>query len=110
MPRVYVGNLASSVTSRALHEHFSRTGGVIRALAVSDKASGLCRGFGFVEMERLSDVAVAISLLNNSELNGQRILIEPEAALKNGRAKEDGGKITRPSTTRPARRGKSECK
>ena len=86
MPRVYVGNLASSVTSRALHEHFSRTGGVIRALAVSDNASGLRRGFGFVEMERLSDVAVAISLLNNSELNGQRILIEPEPALKNGRA------------------------
>ena len=44
MPRVYVGNLASSVTSRALHEHFSRAGGVIGALAVSDKASGLCRG------------------------------------------------------------------
>src|SRR5262249_7268011 len=117
MPRVYVGNLASSVTSRALHEHFSRTGGVIRALAVSDKASGLCRGFGFVEMERLSDVEVAISLLNNSELNGQRILIEPEPALKmdahqkkRRRDNHTGGEITIASTTRPARRGKSECK
>lgn len=86
MPRVYVGNLASSVTSRALHEHFSRAGGVISALAFSDKASGLCRGFGFVEVEKASDIAVAISLLNNSELNGQRILIEPAPALKNGRA------------------------
>ena len=86
MPRVYVGNLAGSVTSRALHEHFSRAGGVISALAFSDKASGLCRGFGFVEMEKASDIAVAISLLNNSELNGQRILIEPAPALKNGRA------------------------
>jgi RNA recognition motif-containing protein len=86
MPRVYVGNLASSVTSRALQEHFSRAGGVISALAFSDKASGLCRGFGFVEMEKASDIAVAISLLNNSELNGQRILIEPAPALKNGRA------------------------
>jgi RNA recognition motif-containing protein len=85
MPRVYVGNLASSVTSRTLHEHFSRAGGVISALAVNDKTSGLCRGFGFVEMQGLSDVAVAISLLNNSELNGQRIAIEPEPALKNGR-------------------------
>jgi len=85
MPRVYIGNLASSVTSRALHEHFSRAGGVIRALAVSDKVSGLCRGFGFVEMQGMSDVAVAIGLLNNSELNGQRIAIEPEPALKNGR-------------------------
>jgi cold-inducible RNA-binding protein len=85
MPRVYVGNLASSVTSDALHEHFSRAGGVISALAVSDKTTGLCRGFGFVEMQGMSDVAVAISLLNNSELNGKRIAIEPEPTLKNGR-------------------------
>jgi len=87
MPRVYIGNLASSVTSRALHEHFSQVGGVISALAVSDKASGLCRGFGFVEMEGVSDIAVAIGFLNNSELNGQRISIEPEPALKNGRTR-----------------------
>jgi RNA recognition motif-containing protein len=87
MPKVYVGNLAASVTSRALHEHFSRAGGVVSALAVSDKASGRCRGFGFVEMAGLSDVAVAISLLNNTELNGQRIAIEPEPALKNGRGR-----------------------
>ena len=55
-------------------------------LRFCDKASGLCRGFDFVEMEKASDIAVAISLLNNSELNGQRILIEPTPALKNGRA------------------------
>jgi RNA recognition motif. (a.k.a. RRM, RBD, or RNP domain) len=87
MPRMYVGNLASSVTSRDLLEHFSRAGGAIRALALTDRVSGLCRGFGFVEMAEISDVAVAFSLLNNSELNGLRIRIEPEPSLRNGKAR-----------------------
>ncbi|MGH7917488.1 MAG: RNA recognition motif domain-containing protein [Candidatus Binataceae bacterium] len=87
MPKVYVGNLASSVTSRDLLSHFARAGEVVGALAISDKASGLCRGFGFVEMADLSDVVVAFSLLNNTELNGRRIRIEMEPALKNGKAR-----------------------
>jgi RNA recognition motif-containing protein len=86
MPKLYVGNLASSVTSDDLVEHFSRAGDVIGALAISDKASGKCRGFGFVEMAEFSDVAVAFSVLNNTELNGQRITIEPDSSFKNGKA------------------------
>ncbi len=95
MPKVYVGNLASSVTSHDLHEHFSRAGEVLGALAFSDKVSGQCRGFGFVEMAELSDVAVAFSLLNNTELNGQKIKIEPEPALKNGKARNKAVARTR---------------
>ncbi len=87
MPRVYVGNLASSVTSQDLLEHFSRAGQARSALAVTDKVSGICRGFGFVDMAELADVAVAFSLLNNSELNGQRITVEIEPSLKNGKAR-----------------------
>jgi RNA recognition motif-containing protein len=87
MPKVYIGNLASSVTSSDLLAHFSRAGEVLGALAIIDRESGLCRGFGFVEMAALADVAVAFSLLNNSLLNGQRIKIEPEPSLKNGKAR-----------------------
>ena len=72
MPKVYVGNLATSVTSPDFHAHFSRAGEVLAALAVTDKASGNCRGFGFVEMAELADVALAFSLLNNTRLNGNR--------------------------------------
>ncbi len=87
MAKVYVGNLASSVTSRDLVTHFSRAGETLGALAVTDRATGLCRGFGFVEMANLADVAVAYSLLNNTVLNGQSIRIEPEPSLKNGKAR-----------------------
>jgi RNA recognition motif-containing protein len=87
MPKVYVGNLASSVTSRDLLAHFSRAGEVLGALAVTDRTSGLCRGFGFVEMADLSDVAIAVGLLNNTLLNGQLIKIEIDPALKNGKTR-----------------------
>jgi RNA recognition motif-containing protein len=87
MAKVYVGNLASSVTTRDLLVHFARAGEVLGGLAVTDKVSGLCRGFGFVEMAELSDVALAFSLLNNSVLNGQAIRIEPDTSLKNGKTR-----------------------
>ena len=87
MPKEYVGNHASSVTSSDLFAHFSRAGEVLGALAVSDKASGLCRGFGFVEMAEISDAAVAFSMLSNTELKGQRITIEPDPSHKNGKAR-----------------------
>jgi RNA recognition motif-containing protein len=85
MPKLYVGNLASSVTSDDLLTHFSRAGEVLGALAITDRLSGLCRGFGFVEMAENADVALAFSLLNNSLLNGQRIKIEPDASQRNGK-------------------------
>ena len=84
---MYVGNLASSVTSKDLVTHFSRARAVVAALAVTDKVSGLCRGFGFVEMAELADVAVAFSLLNNTLLNGQQIKIEADPSLKNGKTR-----------------------
>ncbi len=87
MPRVYVGNLAGSVTSTDLLKHFARAGEARGALAVTDRVSGRCRGFGFVDMAEIADVAIAFSLLNNSELNGRRITIEIEPSLKNGKAR-----------------------
>jgi RNA recognition motif-containing protein len=87
VPKVYVGNLAVSVTSSDLIAHFSRAGQVVGALAVTDRASGMCRGFGVVEMAQLQDVALAFSLLNNTELKGQKIRLEPDPAQKNGKAR-----------------------
>jgi RNA recognition motif-containing protein len=92
MPKVYVGNLGSSLTSPDLLKHFSRAEGAICALAITDRVSGLCRGWGFVEMADIADVAVAFSLLNNCELNGRRIQIEPETVTekwKSARSRPD---------------------
>jgi hypothetical protein len=45
-----------SVSSRDLRAHFSCASEVLGALAISDKASGQCRGFGFVEMAELAEM------------------------------------------------------
>jgi RNA recognition motif-containing protein len=88
VPKLYVGNLASSVTSHDLMTHFERAGGVVAALAVTDRVSGQCRGFGFVQMAEPSDLAVAFSLLNNSMLNGQPIKIESDPSVQNGKRRQ----------------------
>ena len=84
MTRVYVGNLATSVTSHDLRTHFEQAGEVLGAMAVRDRVSGLCRGIGVVEMAEVTGVKLAFSLLNHSELNGKRITIEPQSPSANG--------------------------
>ena len=48
--KLYVGNLAYSVSSDDLRELFSQAGQVQSATVISDKFSGQSKGFGFVEM------------------------------------------------------------
>ena len=74
--KLYVGNLAYSVTNEDLEGLFSQAGKVDSAVVVVDKFSGQSRGFGFVEMADAEDAILAISLLNNTELNGQKIQID----------------------------------
>lgn len=85
MPRVYVGNLAASVTSHDLRTHFARAGEVRSAMVVCDKVSGECRGFGVVVMEDSAHAEIAFSLLNDTKLNGQRITIDLGTAHTSGR-------------------------
>ena len=46
MPRIYVGNLAESVTREDLRALFSKIGRVGGALVITDKITGKSRGFG----------------------------------------------------------------
>jgi RNA recognition motif-containing protein len=76
MPRVYIGNLASSVTSEDLTALFSVQGKVRGALVITDRTSGVSRGFGFVDMVDAEDATAAIESLNDADLNGKKIRIE----------------------------------
>ena len=77
MPRVYLKNLADAVTRDDLEAHFSRAGQVRGVLVITDKSSGKSRGFGFVDMANFDDAVSAIRLLNDTELKGKRIWIDP---------------------------------
>jgi RNA recognition motif-containing protein len=73
--KLYVGNLAYSVTNDDLHELFSQVGQVQTATVITDKFSGQSKGFGFVEMTTAAEVATAIQQLNDSELKGRNIKV-----------------------------------
>ena len=73
--KLYVGNLAYSVSNDDLRDLFSQVGQVQSATVITDKFSGQSKGFGFVEMTTAEEVANAIQQFNDSELKGRNIRV-----------------------------------
>lgn len=74
--KVYVGNLARTVTTDTLTQFFSEKGGKVLSAKVS-RVPGTSKssGFGFVSFSSEEDVEAAISSCNNAFLDGQRIRV-----------------------------------
>ena len=73
--KLYVGNLAYTVTSDDLQQLFSQAGKVESVAVISDKFSGQSKGFGFVEMASGGDAANAIKTFDGTELKGRNIKV-----------------------------------
>jgi RNA recognition motif-containing protein len=73
--KLYVGNLAYSVSVADLEELFSQVGEVLSATVITDKVSGQSKGFGFVEMASSGDAAAAIQRFNDTEVKGRKIKV-----------------------------------
>ncbi len=76
--KLYVGNLAYSVTSSELQQLFGEFGTVRSAQVIEDRETGRSKGFGFVEMESDDEAAAAISALNGKS-HDNRVLTVNEA-------------------------------
>ena len=85
--KIYVGNLAYSVTDDQLQTAFGAFGEVSSATVVTDKFSGQSRGFGFVEMATAEEAQRAISELNGKDLDGRKITVN----VSNPRTPGSGG-------------------
>ncbi|KFK34468.1 hypothetical protein AALP_AA5G149200 [Arabis alpina] len=74
--KVYVGNLAKTVTKEMLENLFSEKGNKVLSAKVS-RVPGTSKstGFGFVTFSSEEDVEAAILALNNSLLEGQKIKV-----------------------------------
>ncbi len=94
--KIYVGNLANSVTDQELNDLFASYGAITSARIIKDKFSGQSRGFGFVEMGD-SEASAAIAALNGSEVKGQRIRVS-EARPPQERTGGFGGERRGPRT------------
>lgn len=64
--KVYVGNLAKTVTSEMLKKNFSEKGQVLSAKVSRVPGTSKSSGFGFVTFSSEEDAEAAISSLNNS--------------------------------------------
>ncbi|XP_024932434.2 small ribosomal subunit protein cS22 [Ziziphus jujuba] len=73
--KVYVGNLAKTVTTDTLKNFFSEKGNVLSAKVSRLPGTSKSSGFGFVSFSSEEDVEAAISSFNNSLLEGQRIRV-----------------------------------
>ena len=73
--KLYVGNLAYSVSNSDLEKLFSTMGQVQSVAVIMDKFSGQSKGFGFIEMTNAEDASKAIEQLNDTELKGRNIKV-----------------------------------
>ena len=88
--RLYVGNLAYSVTSSSLEQLFSQFGSVASAQVVQDRETGRSKGFGFVEMSSDNEANAAINALHDQDHDGRPLTVN-EARPREERGGGGGG-------------------
>ena len=72
---IYVGNLSYETTEEDLRQEFSAYGEVTSVNIMKDKYSGQSRGFGFVEMAKLTEGQAAIIGLNGKKIKDRAISV-----------------------------------
>ncbi len=83
--KLYVGNLAYSMTDASLQERFAEFGTVQSAKVMMDRDSGRSKGFGFVEMDTSDAAQAAIRGLHGKVIEGRDLVVNE------ARAKESNG-------------------
>lgn len=72
---IYVGNLSWSMTDDDLNNLFSPYGTISSAKILREKNTGRSKGFGFVEMADDEAARAAIAALNETEVNGRKVIV-----------------------------------
>ena len=78
--RLFVGNLAYSITEAELRDVFAESGEVSEVKVVLERETGRPRGFAFVEMGTDSAAAQAIENLDGRELQGRSLNVKEAQA------------------------------
>ena len=92
--KLYVGNLAYSVTDSDLQTMFAPFGTVQSAQVIMDRDTGRSKGFGFVEMGSSEEATAAINGLNGKEVDGRQLTVNearPREERGGGGGRSGGG-------------------
>lgn len=74
--KLYIGNLSFNTTEKSLKELFGRYGTILSVKIIRDKITNQSRGFGFVELQNISDIEKLLSDLRGYNLDGRRIRVK----------------------------------
>ena len=89
---IYVGNLSWSMTDDDLNNLFSQYGTVSSAKILKEKNTGRSKGFGFVEMQDDDAAKTSIATLNESEVQGRKLIVNESQPRPEGSGyKKSGG-------------------
>src|SRR5215212_1881138 len=81
---IYVGNLSWQMTDDDLSNLFSQYGTVTSAKILKEKNTGRRKGFGFVEMEDDEAAKTAIANLNETEVQGRKLIVNESQPRQEG--------------------------
>ncbi|MBI2948710.1 MAG: RNA-binding protein [Verrucomicrobia bacterium] len=88
--KLFVGNLAYSITENDLEDLFSKHGPVTEVNLMLDRNSGRSRGFAFVTMATREGAEAAIKELHGKPLQGRNLTVN-EARPREERSDGGGG-------------------
>ncbi len=71
--KLYVGNLSFETTEADLKELFGQAGSVETVRIITDRDTGRSKGFGFVEMQKGGDKAIAE--MNGKDFKGRALTV-----------------------------------
>jgi RNA recognition motif-containing protein len=96
MTKLYVGNLAFSMTDDSLLQLFTGKGYKVgSARIITDRETGRSRGFGFVELAPEDDAAKAIGEFNGLDIEGRALQVNearPQEFRGGGGDRAGGGR------------------
>lgn len=96
--KLYVGNLAYSVTEADLQTLFAQAGTVKSVALIKDKFTGQSKGFAFVEMENQQGMDTAINMFNGKDFQNRALSVsiarprEERSSFGGGGYNSRGGK------------------
>lgn len=81
--KLFIGNLDYSVTSDDLRDAFGKFGQIVDAVVITDRETRRSRGFGFVEFADDEAAKKAVEEMNQAELKGRKINVNPAKPQEN---------------------------
>ncbi|MBJ7259839.1 MAG: hypothetical protein JHD33_09905 [Chthoniobacterales bacterium] len=99
-PRLYVGNLSYDAAESDLHELFSGVGTVANVEIVANKHTQRSKGFGFVQMNAISEAKRAVEELHDKEYMGRKLVVSGAKLPTDrsiGRDREDSSESDEPA-------------